>query len=232
MKKLNISHNVKVLRPHKQVREGLETIFEMDYLTISLQEIGGYLEIIRDLAAKYNYRLIVATNSGKGMNSSALLVKHHVERAASGVAKSRFPWKGPNAGIIWPGRAIPWAIIVVDGVMVLITSIHAPWGRNAGRMNRLAFRMFLRRLRKLYRKKLALYPGLKFFFPGDWNCDPKETGPRTVQKLLVKKLDGWVVDPKCTPRIDYGVTNLPILIVEKRSDFGSDHDCWSTNKAA
>lgn len=232
MQKLNYTHNLLIGRPAKEVREGLEKIFAKDYLTISLQEAGTYLGIIRDLAKEHHYRVIVLTDGAKGMNSSVLLVKNTVELLASGVARSGADWIGPRRGIRWPGRPIPWAIIRVAGHLILVTSIHAPTGRNGLPLNRVAFRMFCRRLRRLYKKKLKTYPMLKFFFAGDWNCPAKANDKRSTKKLVTAKLDGWIVDPKCTPPIDYAATNLLLVIAKKGPDYDSDHDSASFDLAA
>lgn len=224
MKKLNITHNLLVGRPPKEVREGLEALLKKGFITVSLQEAGSYLALIRDLAKEYDYRVTVLKDGGKGMNSSVLLVAKSAELLASGVARSTADWIGPRRGIRWPGRPIPWAIIRYGGELILIGCIHAPTGRNGLPLNRVAFRMFCRRLRRLYRKKSKTYRGLKFFFAGDYNCPADAKDKRSAQQLLAKKLDGWIVDPKCKPPIDYAVTNLSIVIGRKGPRHDSDHD--------
>lgn len=219
------THNLLVNRPPKEVRANVEAILKRGSIVVAFQEASTYLGIIRDVAAVYGYRVIVHQGSGLGMKSSVLLVKMDSTIVETGVAKVWASWIGPRVGIKWPGRSIPWAIVEVAGEKILFACVHAPTGRNGNYLNRQAFRLFMRKLRRLYRRKLKVYKNLKFFFLGDWNCTAGDSGARSVKKLLVERLNALVANPHCSPPIDYAVHNLlKKVTANKGPDYNSDHD--------
>lgn len=233
MIRLAKTHNLLTGRNKKQVRDGVEELLESGDLVYAFQEANTYLALLRDLAHQYGYRMIVSSEAGRGMKSSVLFVKKTARMLESGVAHSRWTWFGPRLGIKWPGRSIPWAIVDVGDDVVLFACVHAPTGRNGLPANRISFRRFLKRLRKLYKKKLAHYPGLVYAFLGDWNCSAKDRGERTVKNLLIKPLDAKVADPKTKPPIDYMVHNFDeAVFAEGGPDYHSDHHSSSYVLAA
>lgn len=227
------THNLLTGRPDKQVMENVEKILAKGALVVAFQEAATYHAIIKSYARAYGYTVIYYKGRGRGMSSSVLLVKHGAALVSFGVMKIWRPWIGPRMGILWPGRTVPWAIVLINGKHVLFTSDHAPTGRNGNPLNRIAFRKFLKRHRKLYKKKLRIYRDLQFFFMGDWNCPASAKDARSVQRLLVDKLDAKVADPNGKPPIDYGVHNLnKTVVAEDGPRYGSDHDSASFTLAA
>lgn len=220
------THNLLVNRPVKEVRHNVEEILKKGAIVVAFQEASTYLGIIRELATTYNYRVIVHKGTGRGMKSSVLLVRLDAVTIETGVAKVWAPWIGPRRGIKWPGRTIPWAIVEVAGEKILFACVHAPTGRNSRNvLNRQSFRLFMRKLRRLYHRKLKVHPGLKFFFLGDWNCTAGDSGARSVKKLLVERLNARVANPHCSPPIDFAVHNLlKKVTATKGPDYKSDHD--------
>lgn len=224
MIRLAKTHNLLTGRDKKQVREGVEELLQSGEIVYAFQEANTYLAILRDLAQKYGYRMIVSSDPGRGMKSSVLFVKKTARMLDSGVAHSRWQWFGPRLGIRWPGRSIPWAIVDVGDDVVLFACVHAPTGRNGQPANRISFRRFLKRLRKLYKKKRIYFPGLKFSFLGDWNCAAKDRGERTVKNLLIEPLNAKVADPHTKPPIDYMVHNFDeAVFAEGGPAHHSDH---------
>lgn len=229
MSDLGLSANMCVGRPARVVRAGLDDHLGRGALVVALQEAGGYLPIVRDLAREHGYRPPVAAraNAGRGMNSSVLLVAASLHLVASGVALSLASWIGPRIGIRWPGRGIPWAVvdlpIGLSGRVerTLVASIHAPTGRL--RENRRAWRRYLRRLRRLARRAELRHGATAILYLGDWNCGVDERDLLSVRTLLAKPLLLHVVDPGSKPDVDYAVTDLP-LVGTTGPRHGSDHD--------
>lgn len=215
-----ISANLLNGRPVREVQPEIADHLAQQARFVSFQEAGGYLPIIRNLADEYGYRVIVARGGGRGMNSSVLLIRKDVRLLASGVALVLVAWIGPRLGIKWPGRGIPWAIVLLDDHPVLVRAIHGPTGRNA--QNKRSWRRFLRRLRRMYWRKVSMYPGLKVLDLGDWNCPAGARDKRSVRRLLAEPMHAHVVNPGSRPPIDYAVTHLQ-LVGDVGPKFGSDH---------
>lgn len=215
-----VSANLLNGRRMKPVLHGIDAHLSLAAPVVAFQEAGCYLPIIRDLRVEHGYRAPIAAraSAGRGMNSSVLLTHASTRQHASGVAFSRAPWIGPRLGVRWPGRGIPWAIVDLDGHRTLVASIHAPTGRNG--VNAVAWRAYLRRLRRLVRKKRKAHPGLKVLLIGDWNCPAAANDATSVRRLLADRL-GLRIVRTGTP-IDYAVTDLP-LTGSTGPRYGSDH---------
>lgn len=215
-----ISANLLNGRPAREVRPEIADHLAQQARFVSFQEAGGYLPIIRDLAERYGYRVIAARNAGRGMNSSVLLIRKDVPLFGSGVMLVLVAWIGPRLGIKWPGRGIPWAVVIHEGRPVLVRAIHGPTGRNT--QNKRSWRRYLRRLRRSYWRKAARYPGLKVLDLGDWNCPAGARDKRSVRRLLADPIKARVANPGSRPPIDYAVTHLD-LVGDVGPKFGSDH---------
>ena len=220
-----LSANLLVGRSHRAVRPGIADHLRRGALVVAFQEAGGYIPVIRDLAAQHGYRapIVAPRSAGSGMDSSVLLVGRDVPMHASGVALVRAPWTGPRLKIRWPGRGIPWAVVDLDlgaGMIcrTLVASIHAPTGRLT--VNTRAWRRYLRRLRRLERRLCLRYGATHVLYPGDWNCSAAARDALSVRRLLAERLDARIVRTG-TP-IDYAVTDLP-LVGQKGPKHGSDH---------
>lgn len=215
-----ISANLLNGRHHDVVRHEIANHLAQQARVVSFQEAGDYLPIIRDLADEHGYRVIVARGGGRGMNSSVLLIRKDVRLIASGVMLVLATWIGPRLGIKWPGRGIPWAIVELDGDLVLARAIHGPTGRNA--QNKRSWRRYLRRLRRQFRRKARAHKGLKVLDPGDWNCPAGARDKRSVRRLLADPIGARIANPGSRPPIDYAVTHLAIY-GDIGPKFGSDH---------
>ena len=219
-----VSANLLNGRPDSEVRPGVGEHLAQGAPVALFQEAGSYIDVMRDLRIEHGYREPSAAqrSAGRGMNSSVLMVRRDVPVIASGVALVSCQWIGPRLGVRWPGRGIPWKVIdlELDGrtYRTLVASIHGPTGRNG--INRLAWRRYLRRLRRLWRKKAKRYGATHVLYVGDWNCPADATDKTSVRRLLADRL-GLRIVRTGTP-IDYAVTNLPLNGVEGPA-YGSDH---------
>lgn len=219
-----VSANLLVGRSARTVREGVADHLAHGAAVVAFQEASGYLGIIGALARTHGYRepIHAAAKAGKGMDSSVLLVARGVPFVASGTALVRAPWVGPRLRIRWPGRGIPWAVVALGtGGLTLVASVHPPTGRNGD--NARAFRRYMRRLRRLARKKARQYGATKVLYLGDWNCPVGARDKRSVRRLLAKRIGAHVVNCGARPPIDYAVTHLD-LRGETGPRHGSDHD--------
>ncbi|MDQ6524333.1 hypothetical protein RB608_12010 [Nocardioides sp. LHD-245] len=217
-----VSANLRVLRDPEAVQVAVRKHAKLGAQVLALQEAGGYLPQVRGVAEHQGYRdpIHAPAGAGRGMNSSALLVRDDVPVHAQGVALSRASWIGPRAGIVWPGRGIPWAVADLDGQRTLVASIHGPTGRNGD--NKRAWRKYMRRLRRLAKRKGRKYRA-KVLYVGDWNCPVGARDKRSVRRLLANRIGAHVVNPGARPPIDYAVTHLD-LRGETGPRHGSDHD--------
>lgn len=221
-----VSANLLNGRPVREVRHGVDMHLGLGAQVVAFEEAGGYLPIIRDLRVEHGYRAPIAAKAtaGKGMNSSVLLVHRDVPVYASGVALVSCQWIGPRLGVRWPGRGIPWAVTELDWGLgrerVLVAAIHGPTGRNG--VNKLAWRRYLRRLRRMARKKARKHGATRVLYLGDWNCPDSAKDARSVRRLVADRLGLKVVKTGTRPPIDYAVTDLPLVGVGGPA-YGSDH---------
>lgn len=219
-----LSANLEVNRSPHVVREGIDDHLAQHAVAVAFQEGSGYLGIIRDLAGEHGYRppIVAGKGTGRGMDSSSLLIRSDIRLIAAGAALVMAAWIGPRLRIKWPGRGIPWAVIDLPiGTRIertLVASIHAPTGRL--RDNKRAWRRYLRRLRRLYRRTQLRYGVTAVLYLGDWNCPQGDTDPTSVRRLLAERIDARIVTTG-TP-IDYAVTDLPLTGTTGPSH-GSDH---------
>jgi len=222
-----ISANLLVGRSHKAVRPGIADHLGRGAQAIAFQEAGGYLPVIRAQAAQHGYRapIVAPRSAGTGMDSNVLLIARETPIHASGVALVRAPWIGPRVGIRWPGRGIPWAVCDLahpsgPTYRTLVACVHGPTGRHGA--NSRAWRRYLRRLRRLARKKTRQHGATHVLYLGDWNCAAGATDRTSVRRLLAKRLDLHIVRTGTRPPIDYAVTDLP-LRGSGGPRHGSDH---------
>lgn len=229
-----LSANLLNGRPTKAVRFGVDDHLAQGAQVVAFEEAGGYLPIIRDLRVEHGYWPPIAAkaSAGRGMDSSVLLLARHVPVHAAGTALVRAPWTGPRRGIRWPGRGIPWAVADLehgDGPLrrTLVASVHGPTGRHG--VNARAWRKYLRRLRRLARKKARQHGATHVLFLGDWNCPAGARDRTSVRRLLAGRIDARIV--RAGTPIDYAVTDLP-LVGRKGPRHGSDHPSVRFNRKA
>ncbi|WP_408898653.1 hypothetical protein ACJ5H2_05970 [Nocardioides sp. R1-1] len=210
-----LAANLKVNRRPKRVRRALRRHLRPRPKVVALQEAGGYLDCIRDLADQLGYRVIAApASAGKGMNSSVLLIHADVTVYASGVALARTPWIGPRLRIRWAGRAFSWAVVDLDGKRTLVASVHMPTeGRG---LNRVAWAACKARLRLLVRK----HGSQAFALLGDWNNRDDDTGRKSIRHMA-KRLGAEIV--RGGSHIDYAVARGIALVGRRGPARGSDH---------
>lgn len=217
-----ISANLLVGRHLKAVRAGVADHLDQGADAVAFQEGSGYRAIIRKEARAHGYRkpIVAHRRAGRGMDSTSLLVRDGVPLIASGVAKARGPWIGPRIRINWPGRAIAWAVVDLDGTLTVIEAVHGPTGRNG--INRYAYRRYLRRIRRVTRKKMRRHKATAFLIVGDWNCPDGATDKRSVRRRVAAKLDAQLV--RTGTHLDYAVTRgLGRLDGNTGPRHGSDH---------
>jgi hypothetical protein len=216
---LILSANLLVGRPPKRVRRAVRRHLRKRPLVAVFQEAGGYLGLLREIAEHRGYRVIVApADSGRGMNSSVMLVRSDVDTYASGVAKVYAPWVGPRLRIAWPGRAFPWAVVDLDGTRTLIVDVHMPTeGRG---INRLAWAACKLRLRHMANRLAKRHGATAVVFVGDWNNRHDDTSRTSIRRMA--KRHGFDVVKGGSP-IDYALARGIALVGIPGPARGSDH---------
>lgn len=216
---LILSANLLVGRKPKRVRRAVRRHLRKRPLVAVLQEATGYLDVIRAVADRRGYRVIVAgPAAGKGMRSNVLLVRDEVAVYASGVAKVRAPWVGPRLRISWPGRAFPWAVVDLDGTRTLVVDVHMPTeGRGINRISWIACKA---RLRRMADQLAERHGATAVVLVGDWNNRYDDYGKSSIRRMAQRL--GFAVVKGGTP-IDYLLARGIALVGKPGPARGSDH---------
>lgn len=180
---------------------------------VALQECARYQILIRVVARKFGYRVIVGAGSDEA-ESTVLLVRNDVPMRRRAVFALARRWRGPK-GRMHPGRRLPMAAVQLDGVWTRVVAVHGPTGRRT-HSNEPAWDETMRRLERCAGRKSKT----AIFFVGDWNCDV-DAHDRSSVRALATKIRAQVI-PTGAP-IDYALARGLRVTGKTGPRLGSDH---------